>query len=399
MKKLQNKVYPKISIVTVCYNSAKFLEEAINSVVIQDYPNIEYIVVDGGSTDGTVAIIQRNEQYIEKWISEPDGGIYDAMNKGIDMASGDYIAFLNSDDWYNEGVISHIAGDIRQKKAPIFCYEANRVGKNTSVLYRGKRKADDIRFQMIHCHQGVFAERSLFEKYERFNMNYKMAADYEWLLRMYNNGVNIEYMDFVVVNFRLGGVSSIYALASMHEAQQVALEAMEVLKEEKRIGGKYYSELTENIEKYYKEGECRIYLKKAVSENLFANNREEFLKLKYLLPKRVYSIFGCGILGKECLSLLEQLGYLITCFWDNEKNNWGRNCNGYVVRPPSEIKKGASLIVVSAFHYEGEINKQLEEMGLEKGIDFISYNSLRIKIGMSVKEYYMTFSEHENEQG
>jgi glycosyltransferase involved in cell wall biosynthesis len=97
----------KVSIITVCYNSASHIEDAINSVASQDYGNIEHIIIDGGSTDGTIALLEKHDGKIAKWISEPDHGIYDAMNKGIGMATGEVIGILNSDDFYcDEKIIS-----------------------------------------------------------------------------------------------------------------------------------------------------------------------------------------------------------------------------------------------------------------------------------------------------
>jgi len=103
---------PLISIVTVVYNGAKHLEQTILSVLKQSYPNVEYLIIDGGSTDGTLEIIRQYEEAIDYWISETDKGIYDAMNKGISLASGDYIVFLNADDWYERGAIESVAQNI-----------------------------------------------------------------------------------------------------------------------------------------------------------------------------------------------------------------------------------------------------------------------------------------------
>lgn len=98
----------KISIITVCLNSVKTIEQTIRSVIMQDYDNLEYIIIDGGSTDGTMDIIRKYENYFSYWISEPDNGIYDAMNKSLKVCTGDVVAFLNSDDWYDNNVLKRV---------------------------------------------------------------------------------------------------------------------------------------------------------------------------------------------------------------------------------------------------------------------------------------------------
>lgn len=111
----------RISIITVSYNSAGTIERTIKSVIQQDYGDVEYIVIDGGSTDGTVDVIRKYEKKIFFWLSEPDEGIYDAMNKGIRRATGEIIAFLNSDDWYQKNILSEVAEQFQDNNTQIVC--------------------------------------------------------------------------------------------------------------------------------------------------------------------------------------------------------------------------------------------------------------------------------------
>lgn len=125
----------KITVITVCFNSVVTIEKAIKSVINQDYLDKEYIIVDGGSTDGTLDIIRKYEKYITRWISEPDNGIFDAMNKGIEMASGDVIAFLNSDDWYMDSALSMVHEAFRENDCDCVCCDNYVIQKDGSQLY------------------------------------------------------------------------------------------------------------------------------------------------------------------------------------------------------------------------------------------------------------------------
>ena len=156
----------RISIVTVCYNSSETMERAIQSVIGQDYDNVEYIVIDGGSTDGTVDVIQRHEQNIAYWVSEKDEGIYDAMNKGIEHATGEVIAFLNSDDWYEENILGEIARRFEDPEVQILCGDMYCHNGKTVTRYHvseqnGKRA---MRYEMGYPHQTMFARKDLLAR-------------------------------------------------------------------------------------------------------------------------------------------------------------------------------------------------------------------------------------------
>lgn len=137
---------PLVSIVTVSYNSADTIEQTIQSVTKQTYPNIEYIIIDGGSRDGTVEIIKRYQDKISFWISEPDMGIYDAMNKGISYAKGDYIGIINSDDWYELDAIEKIVSKI--KEDPIIIYGNMMCEKEIPELVKPARDLSTLKKQM-----------------------------------------------------------------------------------------------------------------------------------------------------------------------------------------------------------------------------------------------------------
>ena len=184
-----NKIFPKVTIITPSFNQAQFLERTILSVIQQDYPNLEYIIIDGGSTDGSVDIIKKYEKHISYWVSEKDNGIYDAMNKGIALATGDVVGILNSDDFYiDENVIEKVVKVFQEKEADsIFAdlvfVKPNNLEKNIRYYDSSKFKPSKFAYGWMPAHPTFFVKREIYEKYGVFQLDYKIAADYEILVR------------------------------------------------------------------------------------------------------------------------------------------------------------------------------------------------------------------------
>jgi glycosyltransferase involved in cell wall biosynthesis len=174
---------PKISIITVVYNGKKTLEETINSVLIQTYSNFEYILVDGGSTDGTLDILKKYDSKITKWISESDKGVYDAMNKAVRLCQGNWIYFLGADDVLcNKDVLQKVAAHLQKPKQIIY---GNVIFKNESRIYDGPFNAFKIATRNI-SHQSIFYPKDVFQKY-KFNIRYRVFADYHLNLLLFGN--------------------------------------------------------------------------------------------------------------------------------------------------------------------------------------------------------------------
>nr|WP_294930697.1 glycosyltransferase family 2 protein [uncultured Flavobacterium sp.] len=211
----------KVSVITVCYNRKATIEQSIKSVLDQDYPNIEYIVVDGNSSDGTQDIIESYSDKITKYVSEPDKGMYDAINKGLGMATGDIVGLMHSDDvFFNETVISKIVSVFNKNSNTDAVYgdgiyvtndaEQKIVRNRIGGAYDYKK----IKAGWLPLHPTVYIKRSIIEKYGNYNLDFKIASDTEFLLRyLYKYKINISYLNAYIVKMRMGGLSTNYKRA------------------------------------------------------------------------------------------------------------------------------------------------------------------------------------------
>ena len=206
----------KVSIITVVYNGYDTIESSIRSVLFQNYNNMEYIIIDGGSTDGTLDILKKYKNEVDVIVSEKDKGIYDAMNKGIKLSTGDIIGILNSDDFYmNEEVISTVVHSLKASSLSgiysdllyVDRYEGTKIIRYWKAGYYSREK---FYWGWMPPHPTVFLKKEVYEKYGGFNIKLKSAADYEFLLRiMLKNNVRLKYINKVLIKMRVGGKSNI----------------------------------------------------------------------------------------------------------------------------------------------------------------------------------------------
>lgn len=204
----------KFSVITISYNSEATINDTIQSVLSQDYPDIEYIIVDGGSKDNTLEIINKYKDKIAKIISEPDQGIYDAMNKGIKLATGEVIGILNSDDFYkNSNVLSNVAKVFQQTGLEavygnIEYIDQEEINRVVRFWKAGEYKEKKLNFGWIMPHPAFFVKKEIYNKYGLFNLDFKIASDYELMLRFLKNGLKISYLSETLVCMREGGYSA-----------------------------------------------------------------------------------------------------------------------------------------------------------------------------------------------
>jgi len=205
----------RVSIITVSFNSEFTIEDTISSVLAQTYPEIEYIIIDGGSTDGTRDVINSFGTKITKFISESDNGMYDALNKGIRLASGDIVGILNSDDFfYNNTVIERVVESFRENEIDAVFGDVQFVDRVTTskvVRYYSSKHFETARFRFgfMPAHPTFYVKRDLFEKFGFYKTDYKIAADFELLMRfLYINHVRYKYLEMPFVSMRTGGISN-----------------------------------------------------------------------------------------------------------------------------------------------------------------------------------------------
>lgn len=231
----------KISIITISYNSEETIEDTILSVISQSYENIEYIIVDGSSTDNTLNIIEKYKDRIHTFVSEPDKGIYDAMNKGIRLANGELIGILNSDDFYaDKNVITNIAKNINDHDS-IYAdlVYVDRIDTDKVIRYwkSGEYKKDAFLKGWMPPHPTFFLKKNIYEKYGTYNLSLKSAADYELMLRvLHKENISTTYYPEIITKMRVGGQSNA-SLSNRLKANKEDRKAWEINK----MDPKFYS--------------------------------------------------------------------------------------------------------------------------------------------------------------
>lgn len=199
---------PKISIITISYNSGRTIERTICSILSQNYNNLEYIIIDGGSTDNTLDIIKKYDKKISKWVSEPDEGISDAFNKGIKLATGNLIGIINSDDGLEANALKKLSLEYEED---IDVYRGNIIFWNEETNSK-IREVPSMKFNystlgLRCCHQGTFVNKRAYDKFGVFNTNYKYNMDFDLLLRFQNKGASFKYINYDMAYFTMNGIT------------------------------------------------------------------------------------------------------------------------------------------------------------------------------------------------
>lgn len=351
----------KISVVTVVYNGEDSIERTINSVLNQEGADIEYIVVDGGSKDSTMEIVQKYKCNISHIISEPDHGIYDAMNKGLKLAGGDIVTFLNSDDWYETNVLKLIVEAFENKDIDILCADARMIGEYGSWIRKAELNKKTIIRQLPASHQAIFATRKWFEEIGEFDTSYVISADYEWITRSITSGCRIDVLPALVVNFSLGGMSSKYGKKCQDEIKNIALQ--------------YYAgtSLGKCVERYYQYEDL---LYKSRKEG---NGFWDEVKIDIPADRKIF-IFGAGKGGMNSYKLLKKLGYTVSGFIDNNLRKEQVEIEGKTIQLPEILEAGRDFVIISTARYKSDIKKQLLDQGFKENYDFCAYDEIKNRV-------------------
>ena len=368
----------RISIITVSFNSEQTIERTIKSVVNQNYDDIEYILIDGGSSDRTIDIVKKYEKSISYWVSEKDAGIYDAMNKGLRHCTGEIIAFLNSDDWYEENIFADVADCFRTESIQLLCGDMYIHREGTVSKYHVNENVAQqvVRYSMAYPHPTMFARKRLFDQYGNFDTQYKIAADYDWFLRVYVHNEKIKVIDKVVTNFSYGGVSTKEEkmLCILDEQRQVALAALkrnDILTEKEKIRWKDIIERESDNLKY------NFKIQRILSGEILDKNPAVLERVKKIFESEKYIVFGCGNIAMQLIGILQKAGVSVAEIWDNNAQNWGKNVDGINVTKPKKAKKDPDIIIIASIYYEKEIEIQLTNYGFLKNEQYLLYRELR----------------------
>ena len=219
---MHNHVHPKFSIITVTYNAGAVLEDTIQSVITQTYRNVEYIIVDGGSKDHTLDIINRYREHIHTLVSEPDKGLYDAMNKGIRLATGDYLCFLNAgDELHEDDTLQLMVHSITGTELPDVLYGETAIVDEEGHFLRMRRLSapENLNWKsfkdgMLVCHQAFFPRRELAEPY---NLRYRFSADFDWCIRIMKKSHTLHNTHLTLIDYLNEGMTTRNHRASLHE--------------------------------------------------------------------------------------------------------------------------------------------------------------------------------------
>lgn len=223
---MHNHLTPKFSVITVTYNAEAVLEDTIQSVISQTYRHVEYIIVDGASKDKTLSITDRYKNHIAQVVSEPDKGLYDAMNKGIRLATGDYLCFLNAGDSFHEDdTLQQMVHTLTGSELPDVLYgETALVDKEGHFVRMRRLSAPEtltwksFKQGMLVCHQAFFAKRTLAEPY---NLKYRFSADFDWCIRCMQMAKTITHTHEVLIDYLNEGVTTANRKASLRERYEI----------------------------------------------------------------------------------------------------------------------------------------------------------------------------------
>lgn len=343
----------KVSVITPCLNSEKTIRQTIESVLNQSYTNLEYIIIDGKSEDKTREII---EEYVPlfqgklKYISEKDGGIYDAMNKGISLAKGEIIGIINSDDWYEADTIEKIVRCFETNDKDVVYGNIHLVTMNGEKKKYPKKALNTLWYQMAIPHPAVFVKQDIYRTYGVFNTKYRISADYEMLLRFYSVGVKFFHLDAVLANFREGGMSQINNLLAWDELYDCAWYYFD------RCPYKRY------IYPILKKNYGFFLLEKLLLEEPHKIQSVIYKLIGKSIDKLV--IFGVGNWGTKCDEALSYTETEVMFFLDNKAEN-GQEYRGKKVYKPCEIACDEEYILV-AIREDEEVKQQLCNLGAKK---------------------------------
>lgn len=312
-----------ISIITVCLNSEKTIEQTILSVLAQSYDNVEYIIVDGASTDETMNIVEKYRDRISIVVSEPDEGLYYAMNKGIELSSGEIIGIINSDDWYEEGALEQVVSIFESEDLDILYGDINYVEQDKDVFIYEQPVFRSLWHLMSVNHPATFVKREVYEKYGVYDTSYRIPADVEIMNRFWRKKVRFGHIEKVLANFRAGGLSCVNKEQNEYEVRRI-------------------------IDKYIepdKFTECCL---------SGFTNRENPLY-----------IWGAGRWGTVVIRCLSECNIVVDGIYDIDESKWGNTVSGIRIISPQNGGRRKQCILIAIDRDDIDISRFINEESLD----------------------------------
>lgn len=358
-RQVEEKEKIKVSIITVCLNSQDTIEETIKSVLEQTYKNIEYIIIDGMSSDATTDIIRKYNEYIYYWVSEKDNGLYDAMNKGIASSTGEIIGIINSDDWYDKHTVQRAVETFEQYDAEVVYGDLIQEYEGEVRYRQAYEPLEQLGFKMVIPHCTAFVKKKVYKRWGGFDLKYKLAADYELMLRLYRAGVKFQYNQEILAHFRMNGLSDRNFKECALEQYQISSSYCDDADTKRKIEN--LLAINKEFEET-REQECRIIQQKIVTfaiEKAFHTNQ--------------VVIFGAGRMGYQCYKIFERSNIQVMYFVDNSKEKKGKEFVGKKIYEASFLKADEKIVIAMKEH-ANEVAKQLEKLGKVKNKDYIIWD-------------------------
>ena len=320
----------KVSIITVCLNSEDTIERTINSVIRQTYEDIEYIIVDGKSTDKTLSIINRYKDKVSKIVSEHDNGIYDAMNKGIQLSSGEIIGILNSDDWYETDAIHAIVDLFENTESEIIHGDIRLIYPDGTSKDTQMDDLNKLWYEMAVRHPATFVKREVYERIGLFDCSYRIAADYEFILRCYSSSIRFFYINKILTNFSLTGISSTNHKLCGKETRAIALKYADKAPDPHEVKKIVWERERDN----------------KLSELLTDQPQAIIHEIKKCFDCDSIAIYGSGNWGKKLFGALRQEKIYIKYWADLSADKIDTYQEGVrIVRPEELIGKVSGVII------------------------------------------------------
>lgn len=338
----------KLSIITVSYNAKSTIEKTLRSALELNWSNKEILIIDGNSTDGTKDVIKQHENEIDYWLSENDAGIYDAMNKGISKATGEWVAFLNCGDTYYKGAADWI-GKITSDIDVVYGNDAI-VDKNDKIMERKAKSIKRMLYQMVSCHQAFFVRRRLFDEIGRFDISYRIAADYVWLLDSYLKGKRFHYEDILMVNYRAGGMSELEYDVLHKEYMRVCVEKM---KDNASISSTAYGDILN----FKRKQSCYFYIKRELDKHKDDKIRELIISNEKYVKYGNLALWCMGKYGRSMAEYLDWCGLEVSYYVDGKAKE--DKDEYYYISPPERLNAFCGLIIITTA--DNQFQNQVKE--------------------------------------